>query len=144
MANIYVGFHDQRSCNRILKPPGGGTSNIFGTDPPPAKKEDSKSIPGTPTKETVEETKTEEPQVEKCEAGDGNGENQEPQLENLSIADENGEKQETEPSEKRAEPRQDTISSIIRQNDKIESPVVETEKKSAHRVPPGGFSSGLW
>lgn len=32
MANIYVGFHDQRSCNRILKPPGGGTSNIFGTD----------------------------------------------------------------------------------------------------------------
>ncbi|XP_030762759.1 uncharacterized protein LOC115887464 [Sitophilus oryzae] len=32
MANVYVGFHDQRSCNRILKPPGGGTSNIFGTD----------------------------------------------------------------------------------------------------------------
>lgn len=35
MANIYVGFHDQRSCNRILKPPGGGTSNIFGTDSVP-------------------------------------------------------------------------------------------------------------
>lgn len=32
MANVFVGLPEHRNSSRVLKPPGGGTSNIFGTE----------------------------------------------------------------------------------------------------------------
>lgn len=32
MANVFIGLPEHRNSSRVLKPPGGGTSNIFGTE----------------------------------------------------------------------------------------------------------------
>ncbi|XP_018579982.1 jupiter microtubule associated homolog 1 [Anoplophora glabripennis] len=152
MANIYVGFHDQRSSSRVLKPPGGGSSDIFGTGPVKAKNEEIKSAPNTPSKNDVD-TKNQINPEEKSDSDSVTNNKQveqsnseEIKIENLSINEENGEKLEDRPSETKATSKPDTISSIIRQDDQVEvqSPVIEPEKKTPQRVPPGGYSSGLW
>lgn len=149
MANIYVGFHDQRNSSRVLKPPGGGSSDIFGTDAFKIKNEEVNSAPSTPAKGDVDsknqntpEDKSDSNNVDNTKEEHSNSDG--PKIENLSINEENEEKQEDASGEAKGEKKPDTISSIIRQDDKVQSSGTESEKKTPQRVPPGGYSSGLW
>lgn len=138
MANIYVGFHDTRNSSRVLKPPGGGSSDIFGTE--------IKSAPSTPAKDSVDANNPIAPE-EKSDSYtevEERPDSEELKIGNLSIDEENGEKDEDLSDEAKVDKKPDTISSIIRQNDNVQSPVPEPEKKTPQRVPPGGYSSGLW
>ncbi|KAJ8927524.1 hypothetical protein NQ314_019999 [Rhamnusium bicolor] len=135
MANVFVGFHDQRNSSRVLKPPGGGTSDIFGTDAP---KNTKNGIEPTPNKRNELNIAT-KPVLE--------SDNQSPSDENSK----NGSCEENVEQERQSESKTqvkagittESISSIIQQRDvQIKEP--EKEKKTGHRVPPGGYSSGLW
>lgn len=118
-----VGLLDKKSSSRVLKPPGGGHTDIFGINSDteivtPSKK---RNIPPT----TITSCFTEEVDYkEKCQPNN-NLEKEEncEQNGNGNIVDEN-----TEPSHENKEDEK-----------KIEQ---EAPKKT--RVPPGGFSSILW
>nr|CAI5864775.1 unnamed protein product [Callosobruchus analis] len=180
MTNVFVGFHDQRSCSRILKPPGGGTSDIFGTN---IRKTEtpSKDIEETPTKapqtpeaiekpiEPVEVTQPQTDQSATDSHDSKNGMNGDAQIakpedlkvEELSLKEEIKEdkitaeivnrkeecKIETHTEESRtklSKQKIDTIGSILQQDDIEVGSVQKKNVKSPNRVPPGGYSSGLW
>lgn len=163
MANIFVGFHDRKSSSRILKPPGGGTSDIFNTSAtektnehstpfvgimpssPPTTEDISRPLNGTENKTPLEEKEI------NLQNGDNVSDNTEcPKIETLSIVDGN---QSEETQEKYSEEKKEvevnntkteSISSIIHENQQKEVKVTTPERKVGQRVPPGGYSSGLW
>lgn len=203
MANIHVGFIDQRSCNRILKPPGGGTSNIFGTEaipdiiPQSSPRRESKqagtiqNILQTETVTTVSTNGgTAVEQVCKLESSRNLSTNEENNIEEAIpivteiVQQQNGNSApdvtlevtskveqlrveerttKTEVSETDSSGNTNIISSntssegsveksssckkgssiedVLKQDDIIEKKKI---KGQVHRVPPGGYSSGLW
>ncbi|VEN45134.1 unnamed protein product [Callosobruchus maculatus] len=181
MTNVFVGFHDQRSCSRILKPPGGGTSDIFGTNirktEIPAKIEETpakvvEEAPETPSDEVIEKPvepvevtppQKEEPAPDHHDSKNGmNGDSEtakpeDLKVEELSIKEDkitaeivNRKEEckiETHSEESRtkvSKQKIDTIGSILQQDDIEVAGVQKKTVKSPNRVPPGGYSSGLW
>lgn len=169
MANIYVGFHDRKSCNRILKPPGGGTSDIFNTSlgekvvesdnakstlllsettPIIATEENNVDCPvnGTDIKTSDGKIGTEENQPSCVNVPDNS---EDPKIETLNISDENNKDEAQEKTDDKKDiaevnsPKSESISSVIHENQHKEK-VTTPEKKIGQRVPPGGYSSGLW
>lgn len=103
-----IGFSNERNSSRVLKPPGGGHTDIFGVkeDPPvvqPVKEEGGEN--GNKTENGANE---EEPQPQKIE-------------EDLVIEDKT-------PVDENVKPKEES----------------KAEPPKRMRVPPGGFSSGLW
>lgn len=172
MANIYVGFHDRKSCNRILKPPGGGTSDIFNTSSEvanePVKVKDTSTVispettpSSTPIKEEPScplngmDSKNVESNVQQFVQDQNSNKFSEnietPNVETLSINDENKNEEVQQKSvEEKSEnievkkTQSESISCLIHDNNHKEIKVTTPEKKASHRVPPGGYSSGLW
>lgn len=174
MANIFVGFHDRKSSSRILKPPGGGTSDIFNTSvtepvSPKVKSASSEVIQettpvSTPIKEELlcpingTDIKTVVDTVE-TEIYHHNGDTvadsvKIPKIEALSMIEEN---QKEEVQVNSGETKNETVevtttksenvSSLIHEHqhkEVKETKVITPERKIGQRVPPGGYSSGLW
>lgn len=171
MANVYVGFHDRKSCSRILKPPGGGTSDIFNTsleETSPAKtnnrsvtspnkepiatenvtKVETNGTEHKENKELVEPTPKETQQEEKLEI-----QPEEIKIDSLTISEKiNEETKEEKKGDSETDTTQEnatkstteTLSSIVHRSEQSEIKTTVTEKRNKHRVPPGGYSSGLW
>lgn len=164
MANIFVGFHDRKSSSRILKPPGGGTSDIFNTAVTEKKPEfnnlkssDPVTITNispttTPTKEELPCPLNGSATKEDQQNGDKNESNTEtPKIETLNIIDQ-CQKEESQDTKvdgnqckvEEQDVKTESISSLIHENQHKEVKVTTPEKKVYQRVPPGGYSSGLW
>nr|CAH7766385.1 unnamed protein product [Callosobruchus chinensis] len=182
MTNVFVGFHDQRSCSRILKPPGGGTSDIFGTniqkietpvkdiEETPAKVvEEAPQVPEVIEKpvEAVEVVQIEQSVTDSHDSKNGmNGDSETAKPEDLKVAELSIHEEikedkitaeivnrkeeckiETHSEESRtkvSKQKIDTIGSILQQDDIQVAGVQKKNVKSPNRVPPGGYSSGLW
>lgn len=103
-----VGFSNERNSSRVLKPPGGGHTDIFGVQETPQPKSQDLEDVAHPIKE--------------AEVG-----NEEIKTENGTIEEE----------------VQKAVDEVINENVKPkEEPKTDPPKRV--RVPPGGFSSGLW
>lgn len=93
--NFNIGLTSDRNSSRVLRPPGGGHTDIFGAPEPPVKKDTGRNASSI-----LEGTNT------------------------VEVA----------PSPKKVAPAP--------QASKSEPPAADGAPRS--RVPPGGFSSGLW
>ncbi|XP_076267932.1 uncharacterized protein LOC143200991 isoform X2 [Rhynchophorus ferrugineus] len=161
MANVYVGFHDQRSCNRILKPPGGGSSNIFGSDaipdvvPKPSPQRLNKQA-GTiqqiiQTETVVPITKHEVDKtvsVQEVAAPAPDVTAVVTQIQELHVQEvkttkcDATESTESSTLQSSATFKGSSIGDILKQDEVTEEK--RTPKSPAQRIPPGGYSSGLW
>ncbi|CAH2007175.1 unnamed protein product [Acanthoscelides obtectus] len=174
--NVYVGFHDQRNSSRILKPPGGGTSDIFGTN---VKKVETaakiiEETPQSPLKEIIEmpvehvedtTRKAEEVTTDCHDSKNGmNGDSESTKVEDLKVEElkineevkeENvieeivNKKEECKVESKveitkTSKAKVATIGSILAQDDMEVQGFQKKNVKTPNRVPPGGYSSGLW
>lgn len=162
--NVNVGFIDDRNSSRVLKPPGGGTSDIFGTryeKPAPQKvtsaeaqvenkveevsKENGKSVDDTVknnenNKEANgdvanEEVKSNGTKIEEIKT-------EEVTVEETTVAEQKIEELKIEDSKSEEKSEQSVGKSVY--NNIIQEPDNTPKKPSGKRVPPGGFSSGLW
>lgn len=129
--NFNVGLSDGRNSSRVLKPPGGGHTDIFGvqhSEEPRTKHAHSKT------------------EISECFASNyDNGD---------SIRKENGNTKEenTQPKEEIiksatvTDDKQATVENSEQVADENLKPAEEqkTAQPSRVRVPPGGFSSGFW
>ncbi|XP_060532155.1 uncharacterized protein LOC132705539 [Cylas formicarius] len=176
MANVFVGFHDNRSCNRILKPPGGGTSNIFGTDRMPdvvpltlPKLDKASSVQETLQSEVVATTAS----LDGTAASDTKQQAAEEMVPDVVAAttdnigslqiqesrDDSTTTKSTEIDsvvtssvvtrtvEVKSASKSSTIADVLKQEGVAVEDVDLAKKpkiKSPNRVPPGGYSSGLW
>lgn len=109
-----VGFSNERNSSRVLKPPGGGHTDIFGIG-------------------EVQEPK--KPQKI----------NDEPAAVEAEIKTETEQKSTEEESQQKP-PEEEVVVNKTEENN--ENKIVKEEPKQEPprrvRVPPGGFSSGLW
>lgn len=123
MAQIYVGFNDQRNSSRVLKPPGGGTSDIFGT-------EEERGVIATMGV----------PQASGVETGQYRGSSIQEVLRSeaiiTTVVEDSIAKKTTE------KVSDSTIGNILSQEEIQEKDKVK--RLNSPRVPPGGYSSGLW
>lgn len=161
MTNIFVGFHDQRSCNRILKPPGGGTSDIFYSPDfiKPKKIEQVAEIIITPevkiseleplavvpsTNGDTAIKEIENPQ----EINNRSDTIEETKMQALSISNDNTITTNVEESKSVhvtvTKSKTESVSSLIQQNESVVDSPKKAAVRSPNRVPPGGYSSGLW
>lgn len=128
--NINIGFSETKNSSRVLKPPGGGHSDIFGIREgnemqTPNKR---KNYPPTTINSCFvheESTKPNNTKNEKEEIANGNQNGTKTDV----IIDEN-----TEPKE---------INENKEEKEKSEQKEAVAPPRRA-RVPPGGYSSGLW
>ncbi|XP_018578386.1 uncharacterized protein LOC108916579 [Anoplophora glabripennis] len=128
--NINIGFSETRNSSRVLKPPGGGHTDIFGiregneTQTPNKRKNhppttiDSCFVHNEPIKQNNTKNDVNEKEITN---GNQNGVK-------TDVVDEN-----TKPKE---------IKDIeVKENDEQKEAAAPPRRV---RVPPGGFSSGLW
>lgn len=112
--NFNVGFSNERSSSRVLKPPGGGHTDIFGVsgDCHEQKKHqiENKSENEAASTAVIESNKTE---------GETN------EQESLKQNDEE-------------------VNGKSSDDNKLKKDESQPEIPKRTRVPPGGFSSGLW
>lgn len=72
--NIFTGMTGEKNSSRVLRPPGGGHTDIFGAPDPPVKRDSGRNAssilegrdqsvekPATPTKATSPQTETAKP-----------------------------------------------------------------------------------
>ncbi|XP_050300481.1 uncharacterized protein LOC126739000 [Anthonomus grandis grandis] len=179
MTHVFVGFHDQRNSSRVLKPPGGGTSNIFGGDIVPdviphSPRKDVKhresSIQEVLKTESVSTIKSEEttttsnvvrqeeqkeeqtvappPDVISCKIEQMTIEKKTSSKSEVSETDSDGNKtvvaSEEEHQHSCVKKGGATIGNILSQDDIVEVKKVKGASSPGQRVPPGGYSSGLW
>lgn len=111
--NFNIGFSTDRNSSRVLKPPGGGHTDIFNVKDVDVVEQKKRVVVEQSSSSTIKETLIVENKSETSET-----------VENVEN---NGKESEVE-NEK---PKQE-------QEIKAAEPVKRT------RVPPGGFSSGLW
>lgn len=156
MASINVGFMENRNRSRILKPPGGGTSDIFGTAEIQQPKNTSvrkecaiKQIIEQKNEEIVVEKKNSvvvEEIIDNLKINEENenalNENKEETIEKV----ENGDKEivKEEMIEDKTEKKTDEIVKDIKVVEKKAEIPDSTPTRFKNRVPPGGYSSGLW
>lgn len=130
---MFSGYNvEGRNSSKVLQPPGGGSSDIFG--PPPteieaAGRKESKTqsdIFGLNDKEN--ETKVE------------NGDKKDRLASSFQLGDQQPEETEVKNKRKSIDP---LSGKVLGDN---EAPIVEAAAppKSGGRVPPGGHSTGLW
>ncbi|KAJ8979893.1 hypothetical protein NQ317_017516 [Molorchus minor] len=125
--NINIGFGEKKNSSRVLKPPGGGHADIFGIRgdndvQTPARK---KYHPSTTINSCFIQDEVTKPIEEEPKNGDLENGNQNGNIKTDEI-DEN-----TEPTKHEAEKPKE-------EENKNPTPPRRV------RVPPGGFSSGLW
>lgn len=99
--NFSVGFQNERNSSRVLKPPGGGHTDIFGVGKLQEQKKEQEAV-------KEHENETAEAKEQKVESKAHEEQNQK-----------------------------------IREEETVKSKL-EPEPSKPLRVPPGGFSSGLW
>lgn len=120
-----VGLNDNtRSSSRVLRPPGGGHTDIFGEEPeyqPPTPRRGP--LPSSGIASVV--AQQEEPKPTNGQA--------------TETPSQNGQNGQSTPVEPAPEPK---ITSPVQPEPAPQPPKVEPPKRV--RVPPGGFSSGLW
>lgn len=203
MANVYVGFHDQRNSSRVLKPPGGGTSNIFGGEiipdviPQNSSRKETKhrgsSIQDVISTETVTTTVTTTSEEKSSSSTNGNvaveehinvcklqnnddvSEVVEPadypdvaaevtcKVEQMKIEERSSKSEMTETdaagntkvifSDSNSEgsveqnssfKKGSSIGAILNEDEILEKKKIKGQHSPNQRVPPGGYSSGLW
>ncbi|XP_030746335.1 uncharacterized protein LOC115875096 [Sitophilus oryzae] len=133
--NIHIGINERKS-SRVLRAPGGGHTDIFGTrdngneilTPNKRKNHPSSSIGSCfNMSEETKGTKTE--QVTNGETDNPTESNQQPENQQLKVDETDENKAPIETKEKEQEQKE------------IEKAIPQTKRV---RVPPGGFSSGFW
>lgn len=116
-----TGMNSSKNSSRVIKPPGGGHSDIFGIH--------DKGESCTPSKKK----NVPEPSIKSCFM-----EEDIPKKNNDTVNGKNGELGNHEMNGKRD----------INETDESSKPKLDEKVESAslrrQRVPPGGFSSGLW
>ncbi|CAG9762115.1 unnamed protein product [Ceutorhynchus assimilis] len=170
MANVYVGFHDQRNSSRVLKPPGGGTSSIFNNDfipdvvPKTTPVKDNAKYK-TSSIQDVLQTSTKTTTTSSTTTTTNNEVNESTpditcQVEQMKIVESSTKSEVTETdssgNEKviASDSKSDgsvehsfkkgaSIGDILNQDDIMEKKKVKGSP-GHQRVPPGGYSSGLW
>lgn len=202
MANVYVGFHDQRNSSRVLKPPGGGTSSIFGGEiipdviPQNLSRKDTKhhasSIQDVISTETVTTTVTTseeksssstngnvavEEHINVCKLENNDDVSEVVQqtdypdvaaevtckVEQMKIEERSSKSEMTETdaagntkvifSDSNSEgsveqnssfKKGSSIGAILNEDELLEKKKIKGQHSPNQRVPPGGYSSGLW
>ncbi|KAL1512932.1 hypothetical protein ABEB36_002431 [Hypothenemus hampei] len=174
MANVFVGFPEHRNSSRVLKPPGGGTSNIFGQDiipdiiPRKETKHRGSTIQDVLRTETVtnnvtkDEEQTHTDVLEENESGSLKNIDSIPdvaakvsrEIEELKIVEKSSIVEtdsvknteilttETVIQQNANVKKGSSIGDILNQDDILEKKKVKGQ--THQRVPPGGYSSGLW
>ncbi|KAG7309016.1 hypothetical protein JYU34_004880 [Plutella xylostella] len=119
--NVGLGDGD-RVSSRVLRPPGGGHTDIFGGEPEPPRTTGRRMVPGATAAGGQFEYDGGRAQPAAAQNGDGhqNGASAEP----------------------KAEPKPETPKEEAKPAPAPQAPQAEAPKRV--RVPPGGFSSGLW
>ncbi|KAG5861710.1 hypothetical protein JTB14_036472 [Gonioctena quinquepunctata] len=152
MTNVFVGFqNDQKNCRRSLKPPGGGTSDFFNFALSEVDSNTSKKMStlGQEKKEDInidvelKEKLILDEENEKNSIGEQNCEItkvNEPSTEIVQTQEEL--KNHSTTMEMKTEMAVNTTTISNTHNEVIKE--VISEKKSCDRVPPGGYSKGLW
>lgn len=107
-----VGLGDGRCSSRVLKPPGGGHTNIFGG-----------SGDGQKTKHMRGHQPTE---IKECFQFDN-----EQKKKDIGESENNANNEQEQRKDERATPEKKAEQQTVPQQQRV-------------RVPPGGFSSGLW
>lgn len=188
MGSINIGFTDNRNSSRILKPPGGDTSDIFGVrelkkaeDVKLKSKADAEEVKVNGNAKNEEDVKnsekvaqpesqkpTEAAKNEKVEEKIDSIEEKENKIENVEIgnvekntndkADTSNDEKKSENAEKEkmdnknTEKSPETIKDILTEKPQTngtaatneESKINGAVKRTKNRIPPGGYSSGLW
>lgn len=131
----FQGFGDEKKkSSKVLKPPGGGSSDIFGagpdeTSPRRVKNHQQSQLGSTLFGETANSNSSNETPRNKPDGNPvtGTGYAESPQKNGPAAAVQNG------------------ISSSSNSSEKSSTDTSPAAKAPARtRVPPGGFSSGLW
>jgi len=152
--SVNIGFFNEKKTSRVLKPPGGGHSQIFGG----ADEEKPRSYKPKQTS-SIGECFMNNDDVKQPENGH-NGQQKEEIVEKpvnglkTEQNNENGEKTDTN-TEKEVEVEKEVIEEKMPEESKPEEIIKEEEVKEEVkkdvvqtpqrvRVPPGGFSSGFW
>lgn len=136
MANstiTFTGYNpDSRNSSKVLQPPGGGSSDIFG---PPMDEDDKHVRKESKTRSDIfglndkeNETKSE------------NGDKKDRLASSFQLGDQQPEETEMKPKRKSIDP---LSGQVLGEKD---SPAKEgpPQAKPSGRIPPGGHSSGLW
>jgi len=136
MANstiTFTGYNpDSRNSSKVLRPPGGGSSDIFG---PPQDEDDKAVRKESKTRSDIFglNDKENETKVE-------NGDKKDRLASSFQLGDQQPEETEMKPKRKSIDP---LSGQVLGEKD---SPVKEVppQPKTSGRIPPGGHSSGLW
>jgi len=137
MANstiTFTGFNpDSRNSSKVLRPPGGGSSDIFG---PPQDEDDKAVRKESKTSSDIFGLNDKENDT-KVENGDAKKDRL---ASSFQLGDQQPEETELKPKRKSIDP---LSGQVLGEKD---SPVKEAppQAKPSGRVPPGGHSTGLW
>lgn len=125
-----VGLTDEtRMSSRVLRPPGGGHTDIFGGEPEPTRGRRAGPPPAS-TNHTV-----------------GQGDVPAKPTNGAKAPAQNGQEAKEAPQPTPQAPIQEPKAKVTPEAPKASPAVTPTEKTEPSkrvRVPPGGFSSGLW
>lgn len=166
MAHVNIGFTDNRNSSRVLKPPGGDTSDIFGVKELQRAEEvkrmkcDAVDTVAVPVAASQNNNNNNETEIKTIEIIEG-GEEEKPEKEEVKKDSSNGEEVNNLEIDKLSVVEEtnstniEKTSEVIKQNS-IKEILIETHtavtetngngaiKRTKNRIPPGGYSSGLW
>ncbi|XP_044263673.1 jupiter microtubule associated homolog 1 [Tribolium madens] len=131
--NVFRGMDGGRSSSRVLKPPGGGHTDVLGLSVPPEKPQEKK-FNRRNASSIIEGTNEPKPVVEKVE------EKPVQKVEEKPV-----QKEEEKPIQKEEEKPKEPVKQATDDAPKAASaPPPQNNTNSRGRVPPGGFSSGAF
>ncbi|XP_041983309.1 basic salivary proline-rich protein 4 [Aricia agestis] len=134
-----VGLQDNtRLSSRVLRPPGGGHTDIFGGEPEPTRGRRAGPPPAS-TNHTVGQGDIPAKPMNGAEAPTQNGQEakEQPQPQAQPQAEQPQPQPQAEQPQAKITPEAPKASPAV-------TPTEKTEPPKRVRVPPGGFSSGLW
>lgn len=157
--SIQIGLNEGRSSSRILKPPGGGHTDIFGNPPEPASKPNPRAqqlsesvsacfpraepVQKKPEPAFVESTKTEPPATN--ETTQAKTEPSQGKIEvNLPKEEPTQKKPESLPEIKPEAAVSPTETKVEASEPKSQISQEQPTSQQKNRVPPGGYSKGFW
>lgn len=138
-----IGLNERKNSSRVLKPPGGGHSDIFGINDNSEMLTPSKKMMGPPT--TInscfvhEEINAKSKDKIDYVNNGSDAKNEKNGIENHGSDTENGS---DENGHATSTPDENTLPTTEEIKEVKELPTPEPPKRV--RVPPGGFSSALW
>lgn len=138
---MFVGLSSARNSSKVLRPPGGGSSDIFGLNEVEPEN-DEKAVPKQQAGAGADMIGVSDVDKENTKDTDNNEKKPHRGASSFQLGDEQPEDQEANCKRKSVDP----LTGLI-----LGEKVVEKEKgvevappTKTGRIPPGGYSAGLW